>query len=340
MSFTTCLVIVTLFVVCISAQQQITVPITVEGATFNVRFAPDTMPSVDVAKKLCFENAAKFQLTDANFANCVRPVAEYFQRAVNEYAAKRTVMIPLKIEDNDFRVQFRPDLVSPVDVAKKLCADNAEKLKVTEETFAACVNPIADYLQASVNEYVAERTLTIPIVVEGKDFTIRFRPDLASVSEVAEQFCIQAAGDIGITDETLPACVREIAQYTSNAANKIYEDRMIAVPIKIGEIEFTMRIQPTITSATEAAVKICEGNGEKIGVTKEQVPACVNDVVNYVRRVFTEAVKAEADKAAASTPTDGSSLPASEVAVDSVSSEASASASDAIVAEDISVTTA
>ncbi len=46
-------------------------------------------------------------------------------------------------------------------MATKLCTDNAEKLGVTDATFDGCVNPIAEYLEGSVQQYIGERTLVV-----------------------------------------------------------------------------------------------------------------------------------------------------------------------------------
>jgi tartrate dehydratase alpha subunit/fumarate hydratase class I-like protein len=74
-------------------------------------------------------------------------------------------------------------------------------------------------------------------------------------------------------------------------------------------IDFSIKIQPNIEAATDAAVKICQDNGDKIGVSKEDVPGCVNSIVAYIRETFTKAYEeavrkqqANASAAASGTP--------------------------------------
>jgi len=277
-----------LFVTVYSQTQQISVPITIGGNEFTVRFRPDVVKVEDVAKQLCTENAEKLAITEANFAGCVNPVAEFFQKAVDRYASQRTMVVPVTIAGNEFNIRFRADLVSAVDVAKQLCTENASKIGVTEETLAECVNPVGEYLQNALNQYVAEKTMQIPLTVENKEYTLSFRPDITTAVEVSEQFCVQAAKEIGVTDETIMTCVRSVAEYVQKAVAQRLEARLLTIPLTVSNKEFTIRIQPDLESAIDAAAQICEGNGELIGVTKETAPACIRDIVQYIRQLITQ----------------------------------------------------
>jgi len=55
-----------------------------------VRFMPDRQSALEMARKLCVENAASIEgLTDANIlSECVDPVARYLQSQVDEWRLK------------------------------------------------------------------------------------------------------------------------------------------------------------------------------------------------------------------------------------------------------------
>jgi hypothetical protein len=56
-----------------------------------------------------------------------------------------------------------------------------------------------------------------------------YRLDLSSPVEAAEQFCVQAASELGITEATVGVCVREVAQYVDKTVAGILESRAITV---------------------------------------------------------------------------------------------------------------
>lgn len=59
--------------------------------------------------------------------------------------------------------------------------------------------------------------------------------------------------------------------------------------MNINNIEFDIKIQPDIESAIDAAQQICI-LGEKIGVADDKKTECVEDIVRYIREVYTAAL--------------------------------------------------
>lgn len=165
--------------------------------------------------------------------------------------------------------------------------------------------------------YDAERAVTLTLTIEESPYTIRFRPDLTTSVETAEQFCVQTANQTGVTEATFPNCVSSVAAEVTRQVTAIYEARSLTIPITVSGVEFTLKIQPTIEAATEAAIEICVKNSAQVGVTTEAAATeCVGSVVNYIRETVTRAVmEAQAKQAAqaeAIASVEGGAMPPAE----------------------------
>jgi len=69
------------------------VPLSIAGNDFNIRFRADLVSASDVAKRLCTENASNLEVTEATVADCVSPVSEYLEKALNQYVAEKTIQV-------------------------------------------------------------------------------------------------------------------------------------------------------------------------------------------------------------------------------------------------------
>lgn len=122
--------------------------------------------------------------------------------------------VPVPIEDKVFDVSFRLDRTSPADMARKLCTENAQILNITDMN--ACVTPVANYIFERSNEYLADRSIEVPISVNNVDLTVKFRLDLQTMSEMARKVCVDQADKIGITNENLNKCLADVEVYIND----------------------------------------------------------------------------------------------------------------------------
>ena len=60
------------------------------------------------------------------------------------------------------------------------------------------------------------------------------------------------------------------------------------MPLVLNDVSFTVRTLPDLASVRDAAGQVCS-RGEQIGVKAEDVPACIEDVVLYIRQLYTKA---------------------------------------------------
>lgn len=81
-------------VFCISkGQQEVTVPVKVNGNPFNVTFAPDLVKSTEIARELCLKNAALLKIEDNQMDLCQNPVSQYFQSYIDEYNSQLSLKV-------------------------------------------------------------------------------------------------------------------------------------------------------------------------------------------------------------------------------------------------------
>lgn len=67
------------------------------------------------------------------------------------------------------------------------------------------------------------------IILNEKPFTLSFRMDLVTSSEVANNLCITRAEEIGITQENLSECIRLTSSYIENQIALWLDRRAIKV---------------------------------------------------------------------------------------------------------------
>lgn len=67
----------------------------------------------------------------------------------------------MRVQENDFNIIYRPDKISSVSMARKLCTENSEILGVTQESFPVCVERVGEYLIATEQQFVSQRTVSV-----------------------------------------------------------------------------------------------------------------------------------------------------------------------------------
>lgn len=71
------------------------------------------------------------------------------------------MQFPLTINDQEFRVQFRADLVSANDAARQFCLKESQSVGVTSETIMNCINPVKSYILDKIQQWVTSRTIKV-----------------------------------------------------------------------------------------------------------------------------------------------------------------------------------
>jgi len=104
---------------------------------------------------------------------CNNVVAEYLSKSVRSWVESKTLNLPLRVNNTRFDISFLPQRDSPIELATQLCTQYAQSVGgLTEENFnSACAEPVAVHLAEVSEKWVADRTITIPITINEKEFT-------------------------------------------------------------------------------------------------------------------------------------------------------------------------
>lgn len=69
-----------------------------------------------------------------------------------------------------------PEKETSLNVAKQLCITKAEDIGglTKENVVETCINPVANYLQQAVQEWIDSKSLTVPIEINNKVIYLLF----------------------------------------------------------------------------------------------------------------------------------------------------------------------
>lgn len=135
----------------------------------------------------------------------------------------------------------------------------------------------------------AQDLIKVPMKIgEDFEFEINLLPTVDGVRAITEQFCTERKADFGITDDNLTACLDPVSeylyQYIPQAAKAQQTEPEFTLPLKVGELEFEISIQPNAESAIATALAFCQQHGGKFGVTEETfTDSCLNPVGDYLK---------------------------------------------------------
>lgn len=234
---------------------------------------------------LCTQRADLIGVTQENLGVCVTNVGRYLQNAVDRWTAEKTLDVPVTVDGKSFDIRFIPERTNSVDVAKRFCSEQAATLGVTQETFNGCAQSVASYLQRSVNNFFVEKTLQIPVTVEGKTFQVSFLPERQTPLSVANKLCVENAADLGVTNDNLNVCIEGVGSYLAKAVNAWADSKTLEFPMTVNQKPFTISFMPERQSATSVARSLCVQRAQEFGLTEETiVPKCITPVGNYVAK--------------------------------------------------------
>lgn len=282
------------------------VPVTIEGYTFDVSFLPEVQSSSDLATNVCTQYAgAVGTLTAEASALCNQRVSSYLQSTVNSWAAEKTLEIPLTIKDTTFDVRFLPERESAQNVATRICTEHAQRLELDENSLPGCIGPVTDYLTRAINEWVLEKTIVVDVNLNDNPYTLRFMPERIRGSAMAQRLCVEQAATLGLTEDTLySSCVNPVADFIAEKIKLWLADKILEVPVEIGEVSTVVRFMPERESTRSVARTFCVKNATTLNLTEENIITnCLDPVTVFLqqqaqlwaaqRRATTRAVAAE-----------------------------------------------
>ena len=150
---------------------------------------------------------------------------------------------------------------------------------------------------------------TVNLSIDGKDFGIRF-PSTLSANAVAQQFCSEQAGTLGLSAGALQNCISPVEQFlvsaisdeTRRKAVQNLSGRQITIKLRANEKDYEITFQPSAVSIDGVANAFCSEKGEELGVTQQSFPECVQQISDYVMGELQDFVNASAAPAKTQPP--------------------------------------
>lgn len=197
------------------------------------------------------------------------------------------IAIKLRISNVAFNIEFSPGKDSAESVSRQICIENADTIGVTKDTVDNCITSVSQYVVASLNSYIQERTISVPITVSGTALDVRFRPDQVSTDEMAGQVCSQEKIQAPLLAENknlVTSCVEPVSTYLRVAVNNWIADKTLSIPVNVNGTKFDVAYLPERQPASDIAAKLCVQYSDVIGgLTNENVvDICVNPIANYL----------------------------------------------------------
>lgn len=190
-------------------EKTVIAPIVINDTEFEISFLPERQSPVDMASKLCRDQAATLGVTAENFANCVNPVAARLSTIVQQWIDSKTLEFTLTVAQKPYQFSFMPEREAASTVAQTFCQQRATEFQLTEANFvSACVNPINEYINQVVKEWINSKIVSINVDVNNKPTPIEFIPERETTARVARRFCLQNAEALKLTEANfVDACV-------------------------------------------------------------------------------------------------------------------------------------
>jgi len=141
-------------------------------------------------------------------------------------------------------------------------------------------------------------------VGENLEYDISMIPTMDGVRSISQKFCQERRGDFGIAEDNLIACIEPVMDYLSQYVPKkpevpVPQEEDFTVPLKVGETEFKIKLQPNEEAAVATALTFCEDHGARFGITEATfVEDCLNPVGAYLKGAAEAEAKARAGRRA------------------------------------------
>lgn len=276
-----------------SIDKTLEVPVNIQGKTFDISFMPEIQSATSMADRLCRQHASLIGVNQETLPACVNPVQNYLQQEVSKWSAEKTLEVSVPIGTNVFEVKFMPERQSAQDMAAQLCVNNANLIGITQETLPSCTDPVTDYLQKAVNQWVLRKTLVTDITLNSMPFTLRFMPERVSSGEMARRLCTEQAGALGLTtrEQIIAGCMAPVTDHIANEVRTWTESKTLTVPMNVrtpgipGSSEQTVQFSfmPEHESLQTLARNFCVQNAAALSLTEQTlVGSCLQPVISYL----------------------------------------------------------
>jgi hypothetical protein len=120
--------------------------------------------------------------------------------------------------------------------------------------------------------------ISVPVLIAGISFEVRFAPELQSAETMAIQFCTEQAGTLNIKEENFSDCVTNVGNHLLNQVNTWYIEKTFQTPLTLNGQILDVSFIPEKTSVESVAEKICKANVEPNILTE-----CAEKVIDFLR---------------------------------------------------------
>ena len=190
------------------------------------------------------------------------------------------VQVSVKIAGANFNVQFEPEKNPTSVMATRLCTEATQRGLVN---YNECLEPVTLYLNNVVNEWALDKTLQVPLTLDGNTFDVKFMPELQSATNMANQLCQQHLTASGMGMDKAAACVGPVTSYLQNSINSWVAEKTLEVSVPIDGKVFDVTFLPERQSASDMASKLCINNAATLGVTQATLPNCLGAVTEFLQ---------------------------------------------------------
>jgi hypothetical protein len=233
-----------------------------EDLTVTARFLPERQSPQDVATQICRQYAEPLQLTNENVREtCLVPVTNYLATAVENWVRSKTLEFELTIEGNPYTVSFMPERTSALTVAQEFCRTNAEKFQLTQENWMdKCVQPVSGRITSTIQAWVDNKKLVVPLQVGEKPINVEFIPERQSVRDVAMQFCESQQEPMGLTTANwIQQCVNPAIGLLNQGLDNWVAQRRQQLQQQQQAARASATTEPAVAAA-EASIAAMTGN--------------------------------------------------------------------------------
>lgn len=232
-----------------------------------MRFPPERVAPRDMATRLCTEQATVLGITDETLATCVDKVADYAQRAVDNWVEARSLRIPVVVNGTRFQVTLFPEIDDIGSTATQIC--DATEIGKTEEGRGACLDRVNRYLVQSVRSWADEKTLRTSVNIGDNSFEVEFMPEIQSPEQMAAKLCSSYMDQLGVTPEGLGACTSPVADYLVGRVNNWVNSKRLVTKVNINNVDNTLTFFPEREGPDSVARRVCLEKAEELQLTQE-----------------------------------------------------------------------
>lgn len=203
------------------AARTIEIPLSVNEQKLSLKFMPERESAALIAERFCRDQGTTLLGVPADDIQvCTDPVQIHIEKEINKWMEERTIRLKLQLVGHVLDIDFLPEVENTVSTATRVCEAEAARLGIGKANLVTnCVEPIAEALSFYVDEWVADKTLNVPMVLnDNLKIDVTFLPNRQTVESVADSVCREQGEALKLTDATFQDfCVQPIATYLEAA---------------------------------------------------------------------------------------------------------------------------